>query len=285
MIRLITVIGHGLQLLPQFIKHYQSYVDEIQIVCYNSDIYPNLAYDVNEIIKKYDNVIILKQVYHRIFDWERVTSLYNEAKLNHPNDWWVIADIDEFQLYPNDDLHKLISDCNDYGWELVRGGFIDRIGTHGQFAVFNQEESIWLQFPNMGFFRHPMSGACPNKICVAKGWVPITNGQHYALLDGHTTWKWQGWNHPLIAPTSTHSVQVHHFKWDSTSIDRIKKVADINQEYSYSNEYLQMYTSLEKTDFKIDISNDNYMFESDGIYPEFKRYQKWNILINKITSI
>jgi hypothetical protein len=137
--------------------------------------------------------------------------------------WFVIADIDEFHLYPEDSLDKLINDCEENNWDIVRGGFIDRIGRGGEFTEINDNLSIWDLFPNAGFFRHPMSQACPNKICVMKGYIEITSGQHYAKINDHTTWRWQGWNHPLIAPIETHSVQVHHFKWDSTSIERILK--------------------------------------------------------------
>jgi hypothetical protein len=285
MIRLVTVIGHGVELLPHFIKHYQQYINEIQIVCYNSELHPNITTDVKDIISKYDNISIVKEVYDRIFDWERVTNLYNEIKLKHQNDWWVVADIDELHLYPNDDLHKLILDCEINGWDIIRGGFIDRIGKDGTFPLINDSESIWKQFPNMGFFRYPMSGACPNKVCVMRGWVELTYGQHYAKIDGHTTWRWQGWGHPLIAPIDTHSVQVHHFKWDITSIARIKKVAELNKEYSYSNEYMKMYKQLEKSNFLIDICDKDYMFELSDGYGEFRRYRKWNKLIKKIVSI
>ena len=118
-----------------------------------------------------------------------------------------------------------------------------------------------------------------------RGWVTVTNGQHYAAVDGQTTWRWQGWGHPLIAPINTHSVQVHHFKWDETSIDRIKKVADTNKDYSYSDEYMRMYKELEKSKFLIDLNNEEFMIEESSGYDEFKRYRKWNNLINKITSI
>lgn len=284
MIRLVTVIGHGTELLPHFINHYQKYVDEIQIICYNSKLNPNISSDVKAIISKYKNVKIVKELHHRIFDWEMVTHLYNEVKLNHSNDWWVVADIDELHLYPNDTLHKLILDCENNGWDIVRGGFIDRIGNDGTFPLINDAESIWKQFPNMGYFRYPMSGACPNKVCVMRGWVELTYGQHYAKIDGHTTWRWQGWGHPLIAPIDTHSIQVHHFKWDITSINRIKKVADLDKEYSYSNEYMKMYIELEKSNFLIDIYSKDYMFENSAI-AEFHKYKSWNKLIKKIVSI
>ena len=283
MIRLLSVIGHGTELIPHFVNHYSKYVDEIQFVVYQSAIHPSLINDVKEKIKDYSNVKVVKTVEDRIFDWNKVTVLYNLIKSKKPNDWWVIADIDEFHLYPNDDLYDLIQDCEKNGWDIVRGGFIDRIGLDGEFSELNDDVEIFKQFPNMGFFRYPMSQACPNKVCVIRGAIEITSGQHYAKINGQTTWRWQGWNHPLI--NSDSYVQVHHFKWDSTSIDRIKAVASIKQEYAYSDEYGKMYDALRKTKFKIDLNNPEFMVESSEGQAEFRRYRKWNKLIKKIISI
>lgn len=116
-----------------------------------------------------------------------------------------------------------------------------------------------------------------------KGYVELTSGQHYANINGNTTWKWQGWNHPLISQDNT--VQVHHFKWDSTSIDRIKAVAEVNQKYAYSDEYSKMFIELNKSKFKINLDKTDYMFELGVIRPEYNLYKKWNKLINKIKSI
>jgi len=283
MIRLLTVIGHGINLLPHFIKHYQQQVDEINIVVYESDIEPNIKSEVETLISDYNNVKIIFTVKDRIFDWEKVTKLYNFIKSKHPNDWWVISDIDEFHLYPNDNLKKLISNCNEYGWDVVRGGFIDRVGPDGKFPKLEPNINIFEQFPNGGFFRYPMSKACPNKICVMRGYIELTNGQHYAKINDHTTWRWQGWNHPLINPHSF--VQVHHFKWDETAGERIRAVANVNQEYAYSEEYRIMYRQLAKTRFKINLEDNEFMFELGLDKPEFKKYKNWNKLINKIISI
>jgi hypothetical protein len=284
MIRLVTVIGHGVELLPHFITHYTKYVDEINIVTYNSDLYPNIDNEVKSITNSISNVKIVKTITHRVFDWEEVTKLYNETTSKYTNDWWVVADIDEFHLYPKDNLNDLLKDCDRNGWDIVRGGFIDRIGKNGTFPKITNE-FIFKQFPMMGFFRYPMSGACPNKICIKKGYVNITSGQHYAEFNGHTTWGWQGWNHPLIAPIDTHSVQVHHFKWDESCIERIKKVADINQPYAFSDEYKKMYNELQKSKFLIDIYKNEYMFESSDGHAEFRRYKNWNKLIKKIIML
>ncbi len=283
-IRLLTVIGHGKNLIHHFIDHYQKYVDEINFVVYETDETKDLNKEIREIIKNYNNVKIIKTVKNRIYDWEKVTLLYNMIKSEHPHDWWIISDIDEFHLYPKN-LNEMIKDCENYGWEIIRGGFIDRIGEDGEFPELTDDTSIWKQFPNAGFFRYPMSRACPNKICVIKGNIEITAGQHYAKIDGHTTWRWQGWNHPLIAPVEECSVQVHHFKWDKTSVERIKSVANINQEYAYSKEYNDMFTSIRKNKYKINIENPDYFFEKNLTKGNYKEYKNWYKLIKKIITI
>ena len=144
MIRLVTVIGHGTNLLSHFINHYKKYVDEINIAVYETDTYPLLGNEVKEIIDNHDNVKIIKVIKDRIFDWEKVTQLYNFVKNTQPNDWWVIADIDEFHLYPDDNLRKVINNCEENGWDVVRGGFIDRIGDDGTFPEINDDKSFTM---------------------------------------------------------------------------------------------------------------------------------------------
>jgi hypothetical protein len=283
MIRLVTVIGHGIELLPHFIQHYQKYVDEIQIVAYKTKEYSHIVDNIRDIVDNYQDVAVVKVVEKNIFNWEEVTKLYNEITYKKPNDWWVVTDIDEFHLYPGDDLKKMVDESDENGWDIIRGGFIDRVGLNGLFPQIQKSPSIWEQFPNAGFFRYPMSGACPNKICVKKGGIELTSGQHYVKIDGHTTWRWQGWNHPLINPK--HTVQVHHFKWDESSIKRLKMIADLNQDYAFSDEYARMYYTLSKYDFRVDIGNNNYMFEKNQTEPIYNRYKQWNYLINKIMSI
>lgn len=282
MIRLVTVIGHGSNLIPHFIEHYETKVDEINMVIYVSDVNPNLEEEVYSKVNNHPKVKIVSIIKDRIFDWNRVTELYNKTKNLYPNDWWVVADIDEFHVYLNE-IKTITDACDRDGYQLVRGGFIDRIGIDGEFTELVDETPIWEQFPNAGFFRYPMSKACPNKVCIMKGHIEITSGQHYAKIDGQTTWKWQGWNHPLINPF--YNVQVHHFKWDSTSIERIKSVANIKQLYAFSEEYDKMYNELKKTKFKIDLMNSDYMFELGLTSPEFLRYKNWNKLYKKIISI
>ena len=285
MTRLLSVIGHGVDLLPHFIEHYEKDVDEINIIIYVSELNPSLEEEIMEVLLDYPDVVVIDVINNRKFDWDKVTELYNKTKAKKPDDWWIIADVDEFHLYPKDDLKELIEDCEKNGWEIVRGGFIDRIGEDGEFSPIEKKSSIFKQFPNAGFFRYPMSQACPNKICVMKGYIELTGGQHYAKINGATTWRWQGWSHPLIAPYEKYSVQVHHFKWDETSIERIKDVADVNEKYAFSIEYKLMYDSLKKSKFRINLTDPDYMFEETDGKSKYSKYEGWDSLIRKIVSI
>lgn len=280
-LRLVTVTGSRTNTLYHMLKHYAHLVDEICVVVYEWE--GSSTYDaVLEIVNKFENASIVHREIADKFNWEKVTQLYNEVKSEHPNDWWVISDDDEFHSYSKP-LYEIISDCETNGWDIVRGGFIDRIGNNGIFEEIKEDVNIFEQFPMAGFFRYPMSGACPNKICLVKGNIEITPGQHYAKIDGHSTWRWQGWNHPLIAPIEEYNVQVHHFKWDSTCIERIKAVADIRKDYSYSDEYLKMYQALRRENFELPIE-EKYMFEYCPT-ANYENYKNWSKLFKKIISI
>ena len=282
MIRLVTVTGSRTNTLKHMLNHYKNMVDEMYVVVYEWDGFS--TYDeVEKIVKEFPTAQIIKRTTKEKFNWEYVTYLYNQTKMLFPNDWWIVSDDDEFQVYS-----KLISDiikiCDESGYEFVTGGFVDRIGKNGTFAEIKEDSNLWELFPMAGFFRYPLSGACPNKVTMCKGYVEITPGQHYAKIDGQTTWKWQGWNHPLRFPTTQNFTQVHHFKWDSTCVNRIKEVADINQQYSYSKEYQQMYDAIKLNNFKIDIYDERFLFEEVKT-PTYYSYKNWNKLSKIILSI
>ncbi len=279
-LRLVTVTGSRTNTLYHMLKHYAHLVDEMWIVVYEWE--ESSTYEsVKSIVSKFSNAKIVRREIREKYNWEYVTQLYNETKAEHPNDWWIISDDDEFHVYSKP-LYEITYDCDRNGWQIVRGGFIDRVGKNGIFPTINESENIFEQFPYAGFFRYPMSGACPNKICLVKGSIEITAGQHYAKIDGQTTWRWQGWNHPLIAPIDNYNVQVHHFKWDSTCVERIKAVADVKQSYSFSDEYKKMYQALRSNNFEIDISNFDMEYCPTA---NWENYKNWNKLFKQIVSI
>ena len=281
--KLVTVTGHRTNTLAHQLKYYQDKVSDAFIVVYeNAESPKNLTDEIKEITKQFGlDVHSVKS--HRPFDWEEVTKLYNQTKNLFPNDWWIVSDDDELQVYWND-IEKIIAECEENNWKYVSGGFVDRIGINGCFPEIKKDSDLWKLFPIAGFFRYPMSKACPNKVTLCKGHVEVTNGQHYVNYNGKHLFGPPSWNHPWRYPITQKFVQVHHFKWDSTVLKRLIDVAKVKKDYAYSNEYLMMYNSLEKSNFKIDINNPCFFCQYSS-EPEYENYKNWKKLTNFIVHV
>ena len=279
MLNLVTVVGYNTITTSQMLKHYENMVDKMY-VCVLTDKEHLFVLDELEEL----NIPIHKTVIQDKFNWYGVTPLYNEVKASKPNDWWIVADDDELQVYPYD-IEDIIKDCEKGGYDFVTGGFLDRIGKDGKLPVVDSSTDLHKEFPLAGFFRNPMSQACPNKVTLMKGYQKVTDGQHYAAFDDGTN-SW-GKKHPKRMPVEQVFTQVHHFKWDSTCIERIKKVADVKKEYSYSKEYEKMYEAIKKSGWKIDTTNPEYLVEElkEFSYINYYDYTSWNKLRGKIVKI
>ena len=279
MLNLVTVVGENTHILPHMLKHYEDQIDKAYVCVYRQSEDDGIVEEVRELGIEPFGVFTEPK-----YNWNRVTEIYNMVKSTKPNDWWIVADDDELQVYP-EPIEDIIEKCEKYGYDFVTGGFLDRIGIDGTFPKVTRETDIHRAFPNAGFFRYPMSKACPNKVTLMKGHQEVTPGQHYAQFpDGTNSW---GTEHPKRMPVNDCFVQVHHFKWDETCVERIKKVADNKQEYSFSDEYMVMYNAIKDSGWKINIENPEYKVEElrEFSYIEYMDYPHWNILKNKIVLI
>ena len=279
-INLVTVVGHNITMLPHMLEHYKNIVDEIYVVVYRQHENDGILDEIKSL-----GITPHKVVTEEKFNWERVTQLYNEVKRTKPQEWWVVSDDDEFHVYPKP-IREMISECEENGWEFITGGFLDRIGENGEFPLVTKETNIWSKFPLVGYFRYPMSGACPNKVCIMKGSIDVTPGQHYAIIDEAHVWGTEGVLHPLRYPIGRGEgfIQVHHFKWDSTVLERLKEVSETEEKYSFWEEYKKMYKAIQINDWKVDINNPEFMLEKMESNFHFD-YSKWNRLTRKIISI
>lgn len=261
------------------LKHYEGVVDEFHVIVYRQSEDDGILEEVEKLGIE-PCLIYTSEKYN----WETVTYLYNLVKKTKPNEWWIVCDDDELQVYPRP-IKDIVNECEKYGYDFVTGGFLDRIGTNGSFPKVTRDTNIHEAFPYAGFFRYPMSGACPNKVTLMKGYQEITPGQHYAKFqDGTNSW---GTEHPKRMPINDCFVQVHHFKWDETCVDRIKRVADVKKDYAYSHEYEIMYNAIKDSGWKIDIENPAYKVEKlkEFSYIKYNDYTQWSVLRNKIVLI
>jgi hypothetical protein len=95
MVNLVTVVGENTHMLPHMLKHYESIVDKIYVVVYRQSENDGIIEEVKALgIEPY--LVVTEDKYN----WERVTELYNQVKSHKPNEWWIVSDDDELQVYP-----------------------------------------------------------------------------------------------------------------------------------------------------------------------------------------
>ena len=263
-------------MLKHMLTHYKDIVDDIFIVVYLSSNKDKVLSEVKQITNDL-NIDIHRKTYEEPFNWERVTQLYNETKLLKPDDWWIVSDDDEFHLYPKP-INELIQDCEEHGYKFITGAFLDRIGVDGTFPIIEDDCDVWSEFPLVGSFRQTVSNACPNKTVVLKGDIQITNGQHYAMIDGQDTYG-DRWNHPLRYPVDKCFIQVHHFKWDISVLNRLRDVSRVKKSYTYHEEYKRMFDYIVDNKMKINIDDDRFLIEKSG--NNYFDYPHWNKVTEK----
>lgn len=278
MLNLVTVVGRNTHILPHMLKHYEDKVDKMYVVVYRQNDNDSILEEIEELgIKPY--WVVTEPKYH----WDRVTHIYNTVKLKKPNDWWIVSDDDELQAYP-DSIDNIVRKCEEKGYDFVTGGFLDRIGKDGIFPKVTRDTNIHEEFELAGFFRYPLSGACPNKVTLMKGYQEVTPGQHYAKFDKGNSW---GEAHPKRMPVEECFTQVHHFKWDSSVIERLLDVSETKEDYSYFKEYSKMYRAIARNNWKIDIDNKEFLVEKfkNYSYIDYNDYPHWDVLRSKIIKI
>ena len=99
MIRLATVVGSRTNILWHFLTYYSNVVDEIYVGVYNWKD-KQLTEEVKKIIYEFPKAKIVLEHTDEKYNWETVTSMYNRIKNYWPNDWWIVADDDEFSERP-----------------------------------------------------------------------------------------------------------------------------------------------------------------------------------------
>ncbi len=269
-INLVTVCGHNTTMLRHMLNHYKDMVDEIFVVVYLSSDKDKVLSEVTEITKDL-NIDIHKTTVEEPFNWERVTQLYNQTKMLKPYDWWIVADDDEFHVYPCS-ITEMLDLCEEHNFRYISGAFLDRIGEGGRFRNVNDDSDIWSLFPLVGSFRYPVSNACPNKIPISRGFVEITNGQHYVKIGSYDTYG-DRWNSIYRSP---HFIQVHHFKWDMSVTRRLKEVSSIKKDYTYHEEYKRMFDYILDNNMKIDIKDKRFRIERSGKH--YGEYPHWDLI-------
>ena len=193
-------------------------------------------------------------------DWQsEQVGIYWKSRQQHPNDWFILADQDELQIYPHN-LLEIIKKCDQKGYDYISGCFVDRIGADGGFPDVEPDQDIWSQFPLGGFITYPLLGADPRKIVAAKGYVNLSRGQHVALSGAG-------------CPIEEYFIQVHHFKWVKNLARRLAQRSQMlkNSNLPHWVESERFVSYFEQHQGKIDIHDPLFRIAKCG-----RDYKRWD---------
>ncbi|MGW4795372.1 glycosyltransferase family 2 protein [Nonomuraea sp. NPDC004297] len=205
-VHLVSVVGAGdPELLPHLIRYYSKLgIESFRIACHaesdSSESYERLHQMFRE--------TGISPVQVHLGPWRETLNMRIKASImsEAPDDWFVVADLDEFHVYDRP-LHEVIELCEQVGADHVNGCFMDRVGLEGELLAVDKS-SIWERFPLAGSVSSQISRAMPLKTGLARGHVELLSG-HHGTSRGHAL------------PRDLNFIQVHHFKWTRSIIDRL----------------------------------------------------------------
>ncbi|WP_405554698.1 glycosyltransferase family 2 protein [Streptomyces canus] len=208
----VSVVGSqdAAALLPHFVEHYRSMgAESFQLVCHaeapSDDSYIHLR-DVCRALG-------VEPLHSHFGPWrERLNQRLKEYVMSRrPDDWYVVADIDEFHVYSHP-LGELLEKCERLGVDHVNGCFLDRVGADGELLKVDTG-SLWKRYPLAGAVSTGISKALPLKTGIARGRVELLTG-HHSTVSGHGLSRSEGF------------IQVHHFKWTESALLRLRHRVD-----------------------------------------------------------
>lgn len=247
-IKMISYIGSksGECLIRQFLNHYTRLgVDDFLIILHGEEGDPRLDAARGALID-----FGIKPVEEtKVFSARRKQLRMLEILDSHcgPDDWVLTADVDEFQVYP-DELPRLLKRCDHLGYRFVPGKFVDRLAADGQLPQIVPDKSLWEQFPYVASVTSQISGGWSNKVVAMKGSMRIADGGSHGLeygVDGHRNYAAthrDSHRYPAVA-------EVHHFKWDASLVTRVdEKLRSIGGDLDAADgrEFMHEYRRLMK---------------------------------------
>lgn len=197
-IHLITVVGaQHAHLLDQMLHHYygigvSSFIIHAHLRSPDETALAGLEQVVAKFKQRIESVSYGDHAIAQRKAWE--------SRKYFPDDWFLIADVDEFQVYPMS-IMEILTQCEECGYDHLKGCFLDRVASDGTLTPLKTHESLWNQYPVGVFLTYPILRGDPRKVVAARGSVQMANnGHHVALSD-------KG------CPITKYFIQVHHFKW------------------------------------------------------------------------
>jgi hypothetical protein len=266
-VHLITVAGGCVDVLPHMLDHYRKEgVKSIFINAHARRRDDAILFEIEKIAERFDAKIATVSV----GPWSEELNplLYKVSRRGLHDNWFVLADQDELQVYPAG-LHDALEFCARKGYDFIEGALVDRVASDGLLHAVQAGEAIWSQFPFGALVTGPLLGGVINKIVALKGHVKIGRGQHHAYTGKR-------------CPISDLYVPVHHFKWIGGLVERLQsRIA----EYQSLKEPLWVesarFLSYLERKGRIRLEDETFLAAPcDPNYPHWETIRKWRLAAN-----
>jgi hypothetical protein len=257
-IHLVTLIGSHVKQLPYMLDHYrkmgiESFIINVHVERQDDPVLSEVRQTVGDFGHEIASVTVGK------WSFAIHQGVYHQSRSGGEDDWFLIADLDEFQIYPGN-LFNIIEECEREGYEYIRGCFIDRIAADGSFPELRLDMPIEDQFPLGSIFTYHILGGLPLKVVAAKRHIMLGPGNHYPM-------------NGVGCPITDCFVQVHHYKWIREIVERLKHLA--NREFEipkYTLECRKFVEYYQANDGRIDIDDPGLLVSE--CKPEYKYWER-----------
>ena len=264
---LVTIVHDDISTLSHFLKYYSDKVNDYFILVHKNSLSENDLERVRYITEDFGG--IHEEFDGNLFDWNLFSDKVNEIKRLKPNDWWIVAETDEFHEYTHD-IDEVIDTCDELDFQYIVGGLVDRINIDGKLLKITDDSDLEKDFELYSNLRYILSNNCPLKIPLSKGNVEITSGYHYRKIGNKYVTPDN--EDDIRFPIKLEFPRVNKFMWHKNIESVCRKIINTNENYTYFWEYQEILTYLDLNNYMIDVNDSLVRFES--MEENLKSYKK-----------
>lgn len=202
----VAITGHA-TLLPHFLRHYK----DVGVSDFFISVEGGLESQARHIASGFPvHLIDGLDASESIEGGTASVSRMREAFAD-PDEWVVIADLDEFQLHPLG-LVATAAAADAENANVVRGRVVDRVATDGLLKAIGPDDDLWRLFPEACYVTARLQGGLSYKCALVKGHLESGHDEEGLSLAHH---------HMMGERVASISVDIHHFKWNAEVIERM----------------------------------------------------------------
>ncbi len=202
----VAVAAHA-TLLPHFVRHYQS----AGVTQFFVAVEPALEEHVARLTAGRPVEIVRGLDASESIEGGTAAVSNMRAEVADPDEWVVLADLDEFQMHPRGVVATAAA-ADAEGANVVRGRLVDRVATDGELKSIGPNDDLWRLFPEESHITALLQQGVAHKCALVKNHLKSAlNGDGLSLAHHHMTGE-------RVASTR---IDIHHFKWNAEAVDRM----------------------------------------------------------------